>query len=92
MRIHVLGNRLLLALAVLNALLYLLRFGVLNWIPLYTITEIGLTVPDASLVMAVYEWAAVPGALAFALIAHRWPNRMAVAGAGGLVLLALGRC
>ena len=89
-RIHVLGNRLLLTLAVLNALLYLLRFGVLNWIPLYTITEIGLTVPDASLVMAVYEWAAVPGALAFALIAHRWPNRMAVAGAGGLVLLALG--
>ncbi|QIK72041.1 MFS transporter [Propioniciclava coleopterorum] len=89
-RIHVVGNRLLLALAVLNALLYLLRFGVLNWIPLYTMTEVGLSVPEAGLVMAVYEWAAVPGALLFALVAHRWPNRMAMAGAAGLVVLAFG--
>lgn len=90
LRIHVVGNRLLLALAVLNALLYLLRFGVLNWIPLYTMTEVGLGVHDASLVMAVYEWSAVPGALLFALIAHRWPNRMAIAGAAALVMLAFG--
>lgn len=90
LRIHVVGNRLLLALAVLNALLYLLRFGVLNWIPLYTMTEVGLSAQEASLVMAVYEWAAVPGALLFALLAHRWPNRMAIAGAAGLIVLALG--
>lgn len=89
-RIHVLGNRLLLALAALNALLYLLRFGVLNWIPLYTMSERGFGVQDAGLVMALYEWAAVPGALLFALIAHRWPNKMAVAGAAGLVVLAFG--
>ena len=89
-RLHVLGNRPLWALAGLNALLYLLRFGVLNWIPLYTIGELGFSVPHAAWVMATYELAAVPGALAFALVAHRWPNRMATAGAAGLVVLAVG--
>ena len=89
-RLHVLGNRPLWALAGLNALLYLLRFGVLNWIPLYTIGELGFSVTHAAWVMATYEWAAVPGALAFALVAHRWPNRMATAGAAGLVVLAVG--
>lgn len=86
-RVHVIGNRLLLVLAVLNALLYLVRFGILNWMPLYLIADRGSTLHEAALVMAVFEWSAIPGALVFAALAARWPNRMAVAGAVGVLVL-----
>lgn len=87
-RVHVLTSRVLIILAVVNAILYLVRFGILNWIPLYLITERGFTQAQAHLSMVVFEAAAVPGALVFAVIAWRWPNRMALAGSVSVVLLS----
>lgn len=92
-RIHVFGNRALAALLVLNALFYLLRFGILNWIPIYLVNEQGLSQQSAAAVMSAFEWGAIPGALAFALIAHLWPTRtssaaaIAMAAFSGVVLI-----
>lgn len=87
--VHVVGSRLLLTLAALNALLYLVRFGVLTWIPLYLITERGASQAQAAWVMSACEWGAIPGALLFALLAHRWPNRTAWAATVGVLMLGV---
>lgn len=87
-RVHVLTNRLLVTVGVINALLYLARFGVLNWMPIYLARDHGFTLGQTSTAMVFFEWGALPGALAFAALAWRWPNRTATAAAGGTVLLA----
>lgn len=87
-RVHVLRNRALAVLLVLNALFYLLRFGILNWIPLYLADERGLTQTAAASIMSVFEWGAIPGALAFALIAHLWPTRTSSAAAAAMAIFA----
>ena len=88
-RVHVLANPSLALLMVLNALLYVLRFGILNWIPLYLIGERGLTQFQAAATMSLFEWGAIPGALAFAVIAWRWPRGTSTAAAWCMVALAL---
>lgn len=88
-RVHVLGSPVLALLVILNSLLYLLRFGVLNWLPIYQIQENRLTQFEASLAITAFEWGAIPGSLAFALLARRWPGRMASSAAVAIILLAL---
>lgn len=88
-RVHVFANRALAALLVLNALFYVLRFGILNWIPIYLADERGLSTHAAATVMSVFEWGAIPGVLAFALIAHLWPSRTSSAAAIAMVVFAL---
>lgn len=88
-RVHVLGSRVLALLLALNALLYLLRFGILNWIPIFLITERGLDQETAALTMSAFEWGAIPGALAFAYIAWRLPNKNATAAAFAMAVLAV---
>jgi OPA family glycerol-3-phosphate transporter-like MFS transporter len=88
-RVHVIGNRVLGLLLVLNSLLYLLRFGVLNWLPIYQIQENRLTQFEASLAITAFEWGAIPGSLVFALIARRWPDTMATAASVAVVLLGV---
>ena len=86
--VHVIGNRTLAVLGLLNALLYLLRFGVLNWIPIFEVGQQGLTPYEASLTMSAFEWGAIPGALAFAWLAARWPTRNAACAAAAIGILA----
>lgn len=88
-RVHVIGNKVLGLLLVLNSLLYLLRFGVLNWIPIYQIQENSLTQFEASLAITAFEWGAIPGSLVFAVIAARWPDRMATAATVAVLLLGV---
>ena len=87
-RVHVLTNPLLVTVGVINALLYLARFGILNWMPIYLARDHGFTLGQTSTAMAFFEWGALPGALVFAVLAWRWPNRTATAAAIGTVLLA----
>ena len=58
---HVLNNRLLWAIAVANAFVYFVRYGIVDWIPTYLQTAKGFSFKESSLAWSLYEWAAVPG-------------------------------
>ena len=61
---HVLTNRYLWAIAVANAFIYFIRYGVVNWIPTYLETAKGFSFRESSVAWSLYEWAAIPGAIA----------------------------
>jgi OPA family glycerol-3-phosphate transporter-like MFS transporter len=61
---HVLSNRSLWAIAVANAFIYFVRYGVVNWIPTYLQTAKGFSFTESSTGWALYEFAAIPGTVA----------------------------
>jgi OPA family glycerol-3-phosphate transporter-like MFS transporter len=61
---HVLNNRYLWAIAVANAFVYFVRYGVVNWIPTYLETAKGFSFRESSLAWGLYEYAAIPGTIA----------------------------
>jgi MFS transporter, OPA family, glycerol-3-phosphate transporter len=61
---HVLSNRYLWAIAIANAFIYFVRYGVVNWIPTYLQTAKGFSFQQSSLGWSLYEWAAIPGTIA----------------------------
>jgi len=61
---HVLNNRYLWAIAVANAFVYFVRYGVVNWIPTYLQMHKGFSFQQSSLGWALYEYAAIPGTIA----------------------------
>jgi OPA family glycerol-3-phosphate transporter-like MFS transporter len=89
MRHEVLTSRIILTVATINALLYFIRFGIVNWAPIYLAREKGFTLEQTSFIFGFIEWAAIPGSLVFALIARRWPNRMSVVGSICIVMLGV---
>ncbi|MEX3632306.1 MFS transporter [Rothia sp. LK2492] len=61
---HVLTNRVIVLLAITNVFVYTLRYGVLNWIPIYLTDQIhGTNVKDGILGFAIYELAGIVGTL-----------------------------
>jgi MFS transporter, OPA family, glycerol-3-phosphate transporter len=68
---HVLNNGYLWAIAIANAFVYFVRYGVVNWIPTYLETAKGFSFKQSSLGWALYEWAAIPGTLACGWISDR---------------------
>jgi OPA family glycerol-3-phosphate transporter-like MFS transporter len=68
---HVLSNRYLWAIAVANAFVYFIRYGVVNWIPTYLETAKGFSFSESSLAWSLYEWAAIPGAIACGWMSDR---------------------
>lgn len=68
---HVLPNRYLWAIAVANAFVYFVRYGVVNWIPTYLETAKGFSFQQSSLGWSLYEWAAIPGTIACGWISDR---------------------
>jgi OPA family glycerol-3-phosphate transporter-like MFS transporter len=69
---HVLNNRYLWAIAVANAFVYFVRYGVVNWIPTYLETAKGFSFKESSTAWALYEYAAIPGTIVCGLISDRW--------------------
>ena len=61
---HVFNNPHLWAIAVANAFIYFVRYGVVNWIPTYLETAKGFSFKESSTAWALYEFAAIPGTLA----------------------------
>jgi len=61
---HVLANRNLWFIAVANAFVYFVRYGVVNWIPTYLQTAKGFSFNESSAGWALYEFAAIPGTVA----------------------------
>ena len=68
---HVLTNRYLWAIAVANAFVYFVRYGVVNWIPTYLQTAKGFSFQQSSLGWALYEYAAIPGTIACGWMSDR---------------------
>jgi OPA family glycerol-3-phosphate transporter-like MFS transporter len=68
---HVLSNRHLWAIAVANAFIYFVRYGVVNWIPTYLQTAKGFSFSESSAGWALYEWAAIPGTIACGWMSDR---------------------
>ena len=68
---HVLRNRYLWAIAIANAFVYFVRYGVVNWIPTYLQTAKGFSFQESSIAWALYEWAAIPGTIACGWVSDR---------------------
>lgn len=60
---HVFNNKLLWAIALANAFVYFVRYGVVDWIPTYMQTAKKFSFQESSVAWAVFEWAAVPGTI-----------------------------
>ncbi|MBM7825007.1 OPA family glycerol-3-phosphate transporter-like MFS transporter [Arcanobacterium pluranimalium] len=61
---HVLTNPVIVLLAVANVFVYTLRYGVLNWIPIYLTTELGVTNTEGGILgFSIYEIAGIIGTL-----------------------------
>jgi len=69
---HVLNNRYLWAIAVANAFVYFVRYGVVNWIPTYLETAKGFSFKQSSIGYSLYEWAAIPGTIACGWVSDRY--------------------
>ena len=71
---YVLNNKLLWYIAVANAFVYLIRYGVLDWAPTYLHEVKDFTFDKTSWAYAVYEWAGIPGTLLCGYISDKWFN------------------
>ena len=60
---NVLNNKLLWTIAVANAFVYLVRYGVLDWAPTYLSEVKDFSFEDSGWAYAFYEWAGIPGTL-----------------------------
>ena len=60
---YVLNNKLLWLIAIANAFVYLVRYGVLDWAPTYLSEVKNFSFDDSSWAYAMYEWAGIPGTL-----------------------------
>jgi len=60
---YVLTNRLLWSIAIANAFVYLVRYGVLDWAPTYLQAEKGFTFDESSWAYSFYELAGIPGTI-----------------------------
>lgn len=88
LRKHIFTSPVILTVALVNAILYFLRFGILNWMPIFLGDEMGFNETQYTMAFSVLEWVAIPGCFFFAWVAVKLPNRQSLVGALGLVLLA----
>ncbi len=68
---HVLNNKYLWAIAVANAFVYFVRYGVVDWIPTYLQTAKGYSFQQSSWAWAAFEYAAIPGTLLCGWVSDR---------------------
>jgi MFS transporter, OPA family, glycerol-3-phosphate transporter len=69
---YVLNNKALWAIAVANAFVYFVRYGVLNWIPTYLQTAKGFSFAQSSWAYSLHQWAAIPGTIACGWISDKY--------------------
>ncbi len=60
---YVLNNKLLWLIAIANAMIYLVRYGVLDWAPTYLKEAKGFSVAESGWAYFAYEYAGIPGTL-----------------------------
>jgi len=85
---YVFSNKLLWSIAIANAFVYLIRYGVLDWAPVYLNEAKQFTVDKSSWAYFLYEWAGIPGTLLCGWISDRlFKGRRAPAGILFMVLV-----
>lgn len=78
---YVFPNKILWTIAVANAFIYLIRYGVLDWAPVYLKEVKDFSVDASSWAYFLYEWAGIPGTLLCGWISDYWfKGRRAPAG------------
>lgn len=60
---YVLKNRLLWYIALANVFIYVLRYGILDWAPLFLQEAKNFSINKSSMAYFLYEWAGIPGIL-----------------------------
>ncbi|MDL2230273.1 glycerol-3-phosphate transporter [Alistipes sp. OttesenSCG-928-L06] len=60
---YVFNNRLLWMIAIANAFVYLVRYGVLDWVPTFLEEAKGMDIKQTGWAYFLYEWAGIPGTL-----------------------------
>ena len=60
---YVFSNKILWILAIANAFVYFIRYGVLDWAPTYLIEAKNYSIKEMGLAYSLYEWAAIPGTI-----------------------------
>ncbi|MCL4156606.1 UNVERIFIED_CONTAM: hypothetical protein GTU68_042662, partial [Idotea baltica] len=60
---HILPNKMLWAISIANAFVYLVRYGIQDWAPAYLIEVKGFTEQESAWAYSWYEIAAIPGTL-----------------------------
>ncbi|MEI6055892.1 MAG: MFS transporter [Lentisphaerota bacterium] len=60
---HVLNNKFVWFIAIANAFVYLVRYGILNWAPTYLEQVKGFSPGNARWAFAIFEFAAIPGTI-----------------------------
>lgn len=87
---YVFRNKLLWYIAVANAFIYMIRYGVLDWAPTYLSEAKGFSVDKSSWAYFLYEWAGIPGTLLCGWISDKVFNgRRAPAGIVFMLLVTL---
>ena len=69
---YVLNNKLLWYIAIANAFVYLIRYGVLDWAPTYLSEAKDFSINKSSWAYFLYEWAGIPGTLLCGYISDKW--------------------
>lgn len=68
---YILNNKLLWCIAIANVFVYLVRYGVVNWVPTY-LQEVRNFNPEASaLAFSLFEYAAIPGTIIVGIISDK---------------------
>ncbi|WP_040226746.1 glycerol-3-phosphate transporter [Bhargavaea cecembensis] len=60
---YVLNNKWVWAIAIANIFVYFVRYGVLDWAPVYLSEEKGFNMNETGIAYFLYEWAGIPGTL-----------------------------
>nr|WP_111944841.1 glycerol-3-phosphate transporter [Clostridium fallax] len=60
---YVLNNKFLWFIALANVFVYLVRYGVINWVPTYLESVKHFSPKDSSIAFALFEYAAIPGTI-----------------------------
>jgi len=60
---YVLNNKFLWFIALANVFVYLVRYGVINWVPTYLQEVRNFNPKDSSIAFALFEYAAIPGTI-----------------------------
>lgn len=62
-RRYVLPNKHVWYISFVDAFVYLIRFGVITWLPIYLLQSKGFTKGQMGIAFAIFEWAAIPSCL-----------------------------
>lgn len=69
---YVLRNKHVWFVSLVDAFVYLVRFGVITWLPIYLLQTKGFTKGQMGLAFAIFEWAAIPSTLLAGLLTDKY--------------------